>query len=56
MEVHAHFNPDVPLGFACDVSGVGIGAVICHKYEDGSERHIAYASKTLSDAEKLLPI
>ena len=51
-EVLAHFNPDVLLGLACDASGVGIGAVIYHKYEDGSERPIAYASKTLSDAER----
>ena len=51
-EVLAHYNPDVPLGLACDASGVGIGAVIYHKYEDGTERPIAYVSKTLSDAER----
>jgi len=51
-EVLAHYNPDVPLGLACDASGVGIGAVIYHKYEAGTERPIAYASKTLSDAER----
>ena len=39
-EVLALFNPNVPLGLACDASGVGIGAVIYHKYEDGSERHM----------------
>ena len=51
-EVLAHFNPDVLLGLACDASGVGIGGVIYPKYEDRSERPIAYASKTLSDAER----
>ena len=51
-EVLAHFNPDIPLGLACNASGVGIGAVIYHKYNGGSERPIAYASKTLPDAER----
>jgi len=50
-EVLAHYT-DVPLGLACDASGVGIGAVIYHKYENGTERPIVYASKSLSDAEQ----
>ena len=48
-EVLGHYNPDVPLGLVCDASGVGIGAVIYHNYEDRSESPIAYASKTLSE-------
>ena len=50
--VLAHFDPDIPIGLACDASAVGIGAVIYHKYENGTERPIAYASKTLSSSEK----
>ena len=50
--VLAHFDPDTPIGLACDASTVGIGAVIYHKYPDGTERPIAYASKTLSDSER----
>ena len=50
--VLAHFSPELPLGIACDASAVGIGAVLFHRYPDGSERPIAYASKSLTKAEK----
>ena len=52
IKVLADFDPDIPISLACDASAVGIGAVIYHKYEDGTERPIAYASKTLSSSEK----
>ncbi len=51
-KVLAHFNPDLPLGLACDASAVGIGAVLFHHYPDGAERPVAYASKSLTSAEK----
>ncbi|XP_062521210.1 uncharacterized protein K02A2.6-like [Corticium candelabrum] len=50
--VLAHFNPSCPIGISCDASDVGIGAVLFHRYPDGSERPIANASKTLSSAQK----
>ena len=50
--VLAHFDPLLPIGIACDASNVGIGAVLFHRYEDGSERSIANASKTLSETQR----
>ena len=47
-----HFNPNLKLTLACDTSAYGIGAVLAHKYPDGSECPIGYASRTLTKAEK----
>lgn len=50
--VLVHFDPTLPIGLSCDASSVGIGVVLFHRYEDGSERPIANASKTLTKAER----
>ena len=47
-----HFDPKLSLTLACDASAYGLGAVLAHKYPDGSERPIGYASRSLSRAEK----
>ena len=47
-----HFNPSLPIVLAADASSVSIGAVIFHRYPDGTEKAIAHASKTLTLSEK----
>ena len=47
-----HWNPSLPLVLSCDASEVAIGAVLAHRYPDGSERPIGYASRSLSKSER----
>ena len=51
-QVLVHFDPNKTLVLACDASIVGIGAVLVHRYPDGSERPTANMSKTLTAAER----
>ena len=45
--VLAHYDLQLPLQLARDASSYGVGAVLSHRYPDGNERPVAYASRTL---------
>ena len=51
-QVLCHYDPALPLKLACDASPYSIGCVLSHSFPDGSERPIAYASRTLKKAER----
>ncbi|XP_039754334.1 uncharacterized protein LOC120629458 [Pararge aegeria] len=49
---YAHYDPKLPLLLSVDSSAYGLGAVLTHRYSDGSERLISCASRTLNEAEQ----
>ena len=53
--VLVHHNPDLPLVLAADASAYGLGAVISHRWADGTEKPIAFASRTLNSSERNYP-
>ncbi|XP_060810048.1 uncharacterized protein K02A2.6-like [Amyelois transitella] len=51
-KVLAHYEEGRPLVLSVDSSAYGIGAVLAHRYPDGSERPVSCASRTLNQAER----
>ena len=50
--VLVHYSTELPVGISCDASSIGIGAVLFHRFSDGSERPICNVSKTLTDTQR----
>ncbi len=47
-----HFDPSKKKVVHTDASPYGLGSVLSHSYEDGTERPVCYASRSLSSAER----
>lgn len=50
--VLAHYEEGRPLVLSVDSSGYGLGAILSHRYVDGTERPVSCVSRTLSPAEQ----
>ena len=46
-----HYSSDLPLILECDSSNKGLGAVLSHRFKDGSERPTFFKSRSLSPTE-----
>ena len=51
-EALMHHDPALPVRFECDASPTGIGAVLSHVMPDGSERPVAFVSRSLIKTER----
>ena len=50
--VLTHYNPELPIRLAGDASAYDNGAIISHRFPDGTERSVTYASQTLTSTKR----
>ena len=51
-QVLACYDPHVDIVVSCDASPYGVGAVLSHRWPNGTERPVAFASRLLNNTEK----
>ena len=52
LDLLVHYDLGKPIKLSCDASPYGVGACLSHVMEDGTERPVTFASRTLAPAEK----
>jgi hypothetical protein len=50
--VLTHYDPNLPVRLVCDASPYGLGPALSHVMTDGTERLVAFASRSLTKSER----